>query len=696
MAMRRKRRVTVKSNTAYQYESHDQIAVWMLRILIDLNTWKAARIEHDTGVLRAIGLTDEDCDKLNKAELFKLLVRTRKQYEERSIALSKITQANLHWLQKLVGLSDVDMVILLFSIFISTYKPLDSVASELGSLTKSSAVKMLSVTLDIPRQDINDSLSSKGNLLNSGLLKLSKTGFGDLESILDIPDGLSDILSASENERLDLLDHFFYQAKASSLKLKDFPHVEKDIVLIKRYLAGVIKNKSSGVNLLIYGEPGTGKTELVTTLAKSLKTTLYQISIVDIDGDDLPGEGRVRAYKMAQRILEKQGDALLVFDEIEDIFPKNSFFSHSKGPGKAWFNSLLETNSVPTFWLSNNIEQIDNAYIRRFDYVLELKAPPKSVRKKILKHSMAELNVSPEWIDMMSQDKQLVPGVISRAVKVVSSLPHADQYSIQGNMEQILANTLRAMGKSVDKQNQLPQLDYQLDALNPSHDIQQLLEGLQSVPGARLCMYGPPGTGKTAFGHYISSTLDKPLMVKRASDILSPYVGVAEKNIASMFEDAKEDSAILLLDEADSFLQERTMLKHSWEVTQVNELLTQMEAFDGLFVCSTNLMDKLDAAVLRRFDFKIKLDYLKADQAWLLFCRSLGWNKKQIVKNKHWLESLSTYTNLTPGDFANVHRQHRLSTDPLSAAILMRGLQQESLFKKDSNQQRGIGFHVAH
>jgi len=45
----------------------------------------------------------------------------------------------------------------------------------------------------------------------------------------------------------------------------------------------------------------------------------------------------------------------------------------------------------------------------------------------------------------------------------------------------------------------------------------------------------------------------------------------------------------------------------------VNELLTQMEAFDGIFVCTTNLMDKLDQASLRRFSFKIRFDVLKPE-----------------------------------------------------------------------------------
>jgi len=163
-----------------------------------------------------------------------------------------------------------------------------------------------------------------------------------------------------------------------------------------------------------------------------------------------------------------------------------------------------------------------------------------------------------------------------------------------------------------------------------------------------------------------------------------------------MFEEARDEEAVLLLDEADSFLQERANLKQSWEVTQVNELLTQMEAFEGLFVCSTNLMDKLDEAVLRRFDFKIKLGYITPDQAWLLFCQLRGWSKKRASQETNWYQKLSLCQNLTPGDFANVHRQQRLFNQPLTAEILMNGLMKESLFKKGSNQTKEIGFHARH
>lgn len=87
-----------------------------------------------------------------------------------------------------------------------------------------------------------------------------------------------------------------------------------------------------------------------------------------------------------------------------------------------------------------------------------------------------------------------------------------------------------------------------------------------------------------------------PLLIKRASDLMSMWVGENEQNIALAFKEAEQDGALLLIDEVDSFLQDRRGAKNSWEVTLVNEMLTQMEAFSGVFIASTNLMDGLDQA----------------------------------------------------------------------------------------------------
>lgn len=102
-------------------------------------------------------------------------------------------------------------------------------------------------------------------------------------------------------------------------------------------------------------------------------------------------------------------------------------------------------------------------------------------------------------------------------------------------------------------------------------------------------------------------------MVKRVSDLVSPYVGTTEQNLAQAFDRAQQEDAVLLLDEVDK-LQDRRKARQSWGVTAVNEMLTQMESYRGLFIASTNLMSDLDEASLRRFDLKVHFGYLKALQ----------------------------------------------------------------------------------
>ena len=86
-----------------------------------------------------------------------------------------------------------------------------------------------------------------------------------------------------------------------------------------------------------------------------------------------------------------------------------------------------------------------------------------------------------------------------------------------------------------------------------------------------------------------------------------------------MFEEAEAEQAVLLLDEADSFLRSRRMAERNYEVSEVNEMLQGMERFAGVFICTTNLFDELDEAALRRFTFKIRFKPLTPEQRERMF-----------------------------------------------------------------------------
>jgi SpoVK/Ycf46/Vps4 family AAA+-type ATPase len=480
--------------------------------------------------------------------------------------------------------------------------------------------------------------------------------------------GLSDRMLVKHKAPFSLFSMNFKMANKPLLTPENFPHLQQEIESLDCYLTQSIGKNKTGINILLYGVPGSGKSEFTRMLAARAGLNLFEIACDQKNGAPMSSSGRLQSYMLTQSVLEKSARPMIMFDEVEDVFnnadASNDWGSNDKGNTsgqKAWMNGLLENNSVPTFWISNDIGMIDPAHLRRFDYHMEMKAPPRNVRLQIIDEYTSELPVSGAWRNVMADHDKVSPAVIEKAKKFATAvLNHKPELSAESLMTHVISNSLQAMGLGEIKTSPNHDLlNYKLDVVNASCDLDELSNGLSQHSEARLCLYGPPGTGKTAFGHHLAKLLDKPLLVKRSSDILSPYLGMTERNMAKMFREAQSTNSILLLDEADSFLRDRSGARHSWEVTAVNEMLTQMETFNGIFIASTNLMDQLDAASLRRFDMKIEFGYLKSEQSCNLLEDLAAKLSISLVGDE--IDGLRQLSNLTPGDFANVARQSKLT-----------------------------------
>jgi SpoVK/Ycf46/Vps4 family AAA+-type ATPase len=188
-------------------------------------------------------------------------------------------------------------------------------------------------------------------------------------------------------------------------------------------------------------------------------------------------------------------------------------------------------------------------------------------------------------------------------------------------IERQLKNADLALGTKSETAGRRSVTTYDLSMLNVESrfEVPRIVEALKSRGHGSLCFYGPPGTGKTALAEHIARALDLPLIIKQASDLMSKYVGETEQNMAAMFREAESEKAVLLLDEADSFLQDRRGAQRTYEVTEVNEMLQGMERHAGIFICTTNLFNSLDQAALRRFTFKIRFMPLTREQRETMF-----------------------------------------------------------------------------
>ncbi len=551
--------------------------------------------------------------------------------------------------------------------------------------------------LGLPNGRAEQLLARDGALARSGLL-IRRFGIGEpLEARLHIPQGLLGALLQPMPSAHAAVERLVFRAPPTMLSLADFAHLAEPIELILMRLRSGLQKRAASVNVLLHGVPGTGKTELAGLLAQTLAVPLYAIQARDHRHENpLSPENRLLEYRFAQGILRVAGPALLLLDETEDLFPQ-AWDRRNDQPSKALLNETLEQNPVPALWLTNRVDHIDTAFLRRFDVILEVTPPDRCHKVKVLReHLPASASIDPAWLARAVAPRELTPGVLARIGRTLADSGAGDPASLQQSVDLLRRQYVRAaQGKD------LPPLapasahvPFATEALQCDAPIEQLLPRLCAKPAGRLLFHGPPGTGKTALAHHLAERIGRELLVKRASDLLAPYVGQTEANLAAMFRDAGRDGDVLLLDEADSFLGERNGQHARWETTQTNELLTQMEAFEGLFICTTNRLEYLDPAVLRRFDLKVGFAAPTPAQRLHLIRQAavtlgIPWSAQAEAAAQRAQAQLS---GLTPGDLTAALRHLQLTTAAPTLADLLAALAMECRYK--APPARRIGFVV--
>ena len=498
--------------------------------------------------------------------------------------------------------------------------------------------------------------------LSLGLLYLGADGCsGGLELALQWRFGRLLDSGLAEEERL--IAALAGVRQSASLAPEDFAERCEAFGLLTRLLSGALRGRAAGINVLIYGPPGTGKTEFARTLAASAGAALFAVGEADVEGDEPSRCERLQALKRAQRLLARRGGSVLLFDEMEDLFSEAGFAADGgrRAGSKIFVNRLLEEGQVPVIWTSNALEAIDPAHLRRMSFVLRMDHPSPKARARIVARA-AEAEGAPAAADGLVSllPEEAETASVARVAVRTAALAGGGAEDAQAAARSLLLG-LRG-GRSLPPQVSGGGLDLAL--YEADQPIASLVERL-SAPGAAsdfsLLLTGPPGTGKTALAAHLAERLDRPLQVKRASDLLSKWVGGSEANIAAAFAEARDAGAVLLFDEVDSLLLDRADAERSWEITQVNELLTWMDDHPLPFVAATNFERRLDPAALRRFVFKIELRQLSPEAAERAFVRFF---------EKPAPAALAEAGALTPGDFAVVRRQLRYRPELDSSAIV--------------------------
>ena len=493
------------------------------------------------------------------------------------------------------------------------------------------------------------------------------------------PEVLKVFDNPSCNSTQKIISILLGDAEESTLTKTDFKHLEPELKKAVKILKSAVKKNQKGVNILLYGNVGVGKTEFAKLIANSASVPLYSVKTEKEDYKEASREDRLVDLYSKQHILSRTKNSCLLFDEAEDVM--NRGFSFMGSASKGYLNKMLETTSVPVIWTTNNIYDVDPAFLRRMTYAVEFEKLSEENRldiwKKVLKKNNFKIKKSK--LEELNKSYDIPPSLIANAVQSTKMID-----GDENDFEDFIENVAKVVTKkkNVKTKKEFEVKSYDINLVNTDTDMDDLTQKIKKSGKLNfsLCLYGEPGTGKSYYAKYLADTLGVEVVFKRASDLISKWVGETEQNIASAFAEAKSKKAMLIFDEADSFLQNRNNAQRSWEVTQVNEMLTWMETHDYPFVCTTNLLDTLDEACLRRFTFKIKFDFMTSEQVNSALEHFFGIKNAEV-----------NIKGLTAGDFATVKKKvDFLGTSDLEEITKM--LSDEVKVKKSKDLQNVVGF----
>jgi len=355
-------------------------------------------------------------------------------------------------------------------------------------------------------------------------------------------------------------------------------------------------------------------------------------------------------------------------------------------------------------WIANTrAEELDSSSRRRFDYAIRFDPLTKEQRLSTWKNAAQKAGVAEAFTtEELAQYAEEYPVSTGIAAKAFENVARAGATAEDANelLVKLLSSQVELSGVShTDELAAAPMKGYSLVGLNIKTPIPlELVKRAvcrfldaetrktdKDAPRMNILLTGVPGSGKTEFVKHLAESVGRPLLIRKASDLKSKWVGETEQNIAAAFREAKRKDAILFFDEVDTFLDNREALSQGHEKSMVNEVLQQMESFGGVFVGSTNFKDALDPAVGRRFTFKIELAALDSHGRDVFWRKFFGTDPEGTVA-----ERLAAMDGLTPGDFRTVRQELYYLGEEVSGLDRIKALQSE--LDARAGRMRPIGF----
>jgi len=600
-------------------------------------------------------------------------------------------EKNIQKLAEIFSLSPIEQELILFLFVVKCHYAAEAFFDTELKCNEYCGRRFMVNILGISQADLIRSIEKFEQL---GLIEMYSDGEITLED---------DMVKFLQNSSGNLLTKYFYQQVTKRCLPLSFHMQDQDSL---RYVLSLLENtKDAPKHILLYGPPGTGKTSFAHGLAAELKMPAYEVAI------DEKNESKKRrtALLACMKMTNTENSSLIIVDEADNLLnTQGSWFFRGETQDKGWLNRIMEEPGARVVWITNGTSHIEDSVLRRFAFSIHFKPFNRKQRVQlwgnITQRNKVKRFLGAEDVNRLARKYQASAGAIDMAVKSAKETSCCSREMFLQSLEMsLIANeTLHAEGVPKKDKNGTDEV-FTIEGLNADCDINEIKSQLTqfdhtliSEPknsiNMNLLFYGPPGTGKSVLARYIADHLGREVICKRFSDLQSMWVGQGEKNVRMAFQEAEDAEAVLVIDEVDSMLFSRDKAQRSWEVSFTNEFLTGMEHYRGILICTTNRLDELDQASIRRFNWKIKFDFLNPEGKVIFYRKLLG----KLVASPLDAENISALrrlSNLAPGDFKNVRDRYAFHTAAgLNHKVLIDAIAEESRIKNLHAQVHQIGF----